>query len=129
MSNEQQRTFGEVVGMEPKMPVGSHRDDWVFCSDDSLCRLENAFEDCSGSYHSNEEDCLESNVTILTEFLDGVAEWSCTYARENDDFASGYFGILSEGSHDWPNRVEEWFSRNHEDRCGHSKFDDYKDKK
>jgi len=126
MSIEQQRTFGEIVGMEPKMPVGSHRDDWVFCSDDSLCRLENAFADCNGNHHSNEEDCLESNVTILTEFLDGVVKWSEEYATENTDYADGYCHLVDEGSHDWPDRIDEWLERNFADRCGHSKYDDCK---
>jgi len=128
MTIEQQHTFGEIVGMEPVVPTRKHYDDLVECSDGNSVLHGEAFYDCNDCPHSTEEDRDEAELTIVTEILDGVAEWACTYARENDDYTSGYDHIISEVSHEWPDRVGEWFSDNLEDWSGHSKYDDCKDK-
>ncbi len=105
---EQQKTFGEIVGMEPSVPVGPHRDDWVLCTDDSLCRLINAFKGCDGKYHSNEEDRNEADLTVVEELLDKYVMWVSEYCTENTDYADSFHHCVSEHHHRWDECVEEW---------------------
>ena len=113
MTIEQQRTFGEIVGLDPVVPTRRHPDDLVECSDGSMIAHSEAFYDCNDCPHSNEEDRHEAEVEIVTEILDGVAKWACEYATENDDYTSGYDHIISEVSHEWPELVTDWLDANH----------------
>jgi len=108
MSNEQQRTFGEPVGLEPLVPVASHPDDIVVCSDGTLGARRDALTDCKGEFHSNDEDRREANITIVAEILDGVAKYQEEYCTENEDFPSGAAHCVDEARNSWSSNVEEW---------------------
>jgi len=112
MTNDKQKTFGEIVGMEAEVPVGKHCTDTVTCSDGTVMLESDAFEDCEGNYHSDAEDRHEREVTIVTEFLDGVDKWVTEYAQENEDWTSSYDHIVFEVLHDGNRSVEEWVREN-----------------
>ena len=57
------------------------------------------FFDYNGCAHSNDEDRHDADVTIVSDFLDGVAKWSCEYATENTDYTGGYDHMIDEDSH------------------------------
>lgn len=128
MPVEQQRTFGAVVGMEPKVPTARLPLDLVECSDGKLLHHEDVHYDCRDNPHSSDEDRLEADVAIVTEVLDGVGKYADEYCTENGDYASAYDHIIDEVSHDWPDCVERWLEDNYADRMGHSRFDGVKDK-
>jgi hypothetical protein len=115
MTTEQQMTFGPVVAMEPVVPTRLHPDDSVECADGTVIPLRDAFTDCRGGYHCTDEQRRESNVAIVREVLDAHLAWATEYARENEDFADGYACILREGSHAWPDRIEEWIYSTYDD--------------
>jgi len=123
MTIEQQKTFGPEFGLEPVVPVGPHPDDDIICEDGWICKRRDAFVDCKGGLHSNDDDRFDANVTIVTEFFDSVDEWVCEYATENEDYADGYAHIVDELSHDWPDRVEEWVRDNYGNYYGSVDFD------
>ena len=127
MTNEQQTTFGDIVGLDPIVPTRKHYDDLVECSDGNMIAHGEVCYDYNGCAHSTDEDRHDADVVIVSDFLDGVAEWSCQYATSNADYAYGYAHMIDEGCYNWWNRVKEWFSDNFEDYYGHSKYDDYKD--
>lgn len=106
------------------VPTRKHYDDLVECSDGTTIMHGEAFYDCNDNPHSTEEGRLEAEVTIVGEILDGVAEWACTYAREHEDYTSGYDHIIGEVSHEWEDRIGEWFNSNVADYYGRTKYDD-----
>jgi hypothetical protein len=100
---ELQRTFdGELL------PTQRLLGDLIQCSDGKALEHRDVCYDCREGAHSNEKDCHDANVEIVTEILDGFAKWACEYTTENSDYADGAGHIVSEVSHDWPRVVEEW---------------------
>lgn len=108
MTIEQQRTFGQAVGMESKVPTTAHRNDLVECSDGTLCEASEAFADSKGDYHSDAEARHESDVTIVTDVLNSVGEWADDYCTGNTDYADSYAHMIDEDSVRWHDNVEEW---------------------
>lgn len=108
MTIEKQRTFGSVVGMESKVPTTAHRNDFIQCSDGTLCEAREAFADSKGDYHSDAEVRHESDVTIVTDVLNKVGEWADEYCTENTDYADGYACLIDEDSARWKDTVGEW---------------------
>jgi hypothetical protein len=118
MPELQATIFGDLV------PTCAHPNDTVECSDGTDCLLRDAFVDCRGEYHSDETDQHDANVAIVTDVLDGVGKWAEEYCTENTDYVDGYFCLVDEMSHDWPERIEEWFS----DLCYNGEgYEDYED--
>jgi len=128
MSIEQQRTFGALVGMAPKVATARLPLDLVECSDGKLLHHEDVQYDCRDNPHSTDEDRLEADVAIVTDLLNGVAEWATEYCTESSDYADGYSHIIDEVSHDWPDAVKQWLESAYGDIYGHTKFDDCMDK-
>ncbi len=128
MTIERQKTFGDTVGMAQDVPTQSHRDDWVECSDGSVRRNEDVLRDCRDNAHGSEEAQHEADVEIVTEVLNAVNEQVTEYCTENSDYADAYSHIISEVSHEWPDRVKDWVKNNYHDRMGYGRFDDCLDK-
>ena len=105
---EQQRTFGDKVGMEPVVQTARLPLDLVECSDGTLRHHEDVHYDCRDNPHGTEEDRHEADVEIVTEVLDQVGKHVTEYCTENTDYADMYSHIIDEVSHDWPDRVKEW---------------------
>ncbi|MHC4302538.1 MAG: hypothetical protein ACYS7Y_35205 [Planctomycetota bacterium] len=122
-----QRTFGEVVGLDPVVPVGPHPNDLVECADGTICRRIDTVLDCKGNPHRNEEERHDADVTIVTDWLNEHDKWVVEYVTEHEDYPAGAAYIVNEVSHEWPDRVEEWIRDNHGDWLGHTKFDDSMD--
>jgi len=122
--NEQQKTFGSIVGMDSIVPVGPHHDDVIVCSNGAECSRSEAFYDCRNNPHFTEKDRLDADVAIVTDILDGADQWVCDYCTGNVDYADGYDCIVSERRHNWPDRIEEWLRANYGDIYGHTDFDD-----
>ena len=110
MTNEQQRTFGETVGLEPIVPTRRHSDDLVECSDGSLIAHSDVWYDCRDNPHSTEAGRELADLTIVEEILQSRADWAREYATENDDFTSGYDHCVTEDNMYWPNPISEWIS-------------------
>jgi hypothetical protein len=107
---EMQKTiFGETV------PVTSHRDDVVTCSDGEERKRFDALADCAGEYHADDEARLEANGVIVGDILEAREKASCEYATENGDYADGYAGIIDERCDGWNDRVHEWIDDNYAD--------------
>jgi len=121
MSDMQNTIFGTVE------PTGPHRDDIVICSDDTSCRHGDAYYDCKGNPHSNEDDQLAGNVEAVRVILESAEKWSEDYYTENGDYADSVADIVNEVSHDWPGHVEQWLRDEFDDFSGHSVHDDYLD--
>lgn len=115
MTTEQQKTFGEVVGMEPIVPTRLHPDDLVDCEDRVRIPYCHVHTDCRGRFWSDPNLRDEADVTIVEEVLTGVDEWVTEYCTENTDYADGYAHIVDELSHDWKSRVEEWVEYDNSD--------------
>jgi hypothetical protein len=107
MTIEQQRTFGALVEMEEVVPTKRHNEDCVECSDGSICLHRDVCYDTKGSAHSNEDDAMEADVTIVEEILNGV-EKRATENTKNTDYADGCVHIVDEMSHEWRKHVDEW---------------------
>jgi hypothetical protein len=118
MPIEQQRTFGKVVGLPPT--VAPHRDP-------TPCDDEETFYDCRGESFSDEDERDDSDVTIVEEILNERVAGCAEYARENDDYTSGYDHIIGEVSHEWADRIGEWLDEHCDDWTGHSKYDDHRE--
>lgn len=140
MLNELQMTIEAVMGAERFVPTRLHPDDYVECVGGAVIPLRDAFTDCRGGYHSDDDGRRESNVAIVTEVLDARLKGAEEYATDNEDYADGYAGILSEGSHAWKACIEEWVNDNYfdydgwkqllvenEDCIDHDDFDAWKD--
>ncbi len=112
---KKQKTFGETVGMEAKVPTRLHRDDEVVCSDGSVMRAIDAYMDCKDGYHSSGDYAMDANAEIVTEVLNGVVEWSDEYHTGNSDYPDGCCHVVDETSHLWNDRVQEWVEDRH---CG-----------
>lgn len=119
-----QRTFGPIVGLDPMVPVGPHPDDNVICSDGTDCKRSEAFIDCQGDPHSNDEDRIEQDVAIVTDILGKEDEWVTEYCTENDDYTSAYDCIVDEDRHTHAGHVEQWLRDKYGDISGYTKFDD-----
>lgn len=128
MTVELQRTFGESVGMDALVPTERHGDDPVECSDGTVLPHRDVCYDVKGGAHSSEDDAFDANVTIVSDFLDGVAKRAGEYATENTDYADGYAHIVDEMSHDWRDRVNEWVCNELESREGYDDPDDLTDR-
>jgi len=109
------------------VPVGSHRDDIVVCSNGETYKRKDVEVDVNGCYHCDDEDRMEANAAIVQEILAGVEKSACEYATENTDYADGYFHIIDETSHDWPARVNDWIESSYGDWYGKTDYDDFKD--
>jgi len=99
-------------------PIAPHVSDVVVCSDGSECPRLEAFVDCVNEYHRTEEERHEADVAIVSDMLDGEYKWCEEYCTENTDYADGYFGCVSEGSHNWDGPVKEWIRDNWDDITG-----------
>lgn len=108
MATEQQRTFGQAVGLESKVPTTAHRSDLVECSDGELCMAFEAFADCRGGYHSDAEARHESDVTIVTDVLNKVGKRVDNYCTTHTDYADGYAHLVNEDTARWTDTVKEW---------------------
>ncbi len=106
---------GELV------PNAPHPDDRMECSDNTYIRRGDAFVDCTGTAHRDEEDCLEGNVDFVTELLDARAESACDYA-EHEDYGVGYSHVVKETHNEWKDRVKEWIV---DSGIGQFDWDDY----
>jgi len=109
---EMQATFGETVMMSPFVPVRAHPDDQVVCSDGNTISHCEVCYDCRGGAHSNDQDCHDANVTIVTDILNEEDEWTCEYCTENEDFADPYFCIVDETKSEHADIVERWLEDN-----------------
>jgi hypothetical protein len=118
MTEKQATIFGALE------PVAPHRDDVVECSDGSDCSREEALADCRGEYHRTDEERHDADVTIVEEVLDEAVKWADDYCTGNSDYPDGYFGIVDELSHEWPDRVEEWVRNEWGDYYGRTELDD-----
>jgi hypothetical protein len=139
MSSEQQVTFGEIVGLPTMVPVRRHPDDIVHCVDGVDLPHRDVLYDCRDFPWSDPIARHEANVEIVAEVLDAHLKWAEEYATENEDYADGYACILSEGSHYWKDRIEEWYDANWadcdwkailvecEDDIDHTHFDEWMD--
>jgi hypothetical protein len=119
MPELQATIFGDLV------PTRAHPEDTVECSDGTECLHRDALVDCRGGFHSDDADRHDANVTIVTEILDDVGKWAEEYCTENTDYADGYFCVINEMSHDWPERIEEWIRDNYDDDDDHIDYADY----
>jgi len=122
--NEQQKTFGSIVGMDSIVPVGPHHDDVIVCSNGAECSRSEAFYDCRNNPHFTEKDRLDADVEIVTDILTMQDEWVCDYCTNVADYADRYDCIVGEGHHNWPGRIEEWLCDNYGDIHGRTDFDD-----
>ena len=122
MLEKQMRLDGSLV------PTRPHVDDVVICYDGSECRHADAYYDCKGDAHRDDDDRRERDVEIVSDFLDEVGKWAEEYYTENEDYADGYGCIVSESHHNWPDPVREWIENEYGDRMGHTDFDDYIEK-
>jgi hypothetical protein len=112
MSEKQVTIFGTIE------PVAPHANDVVDLSDGTSCARSEAFADCKGGYHRTEYDRHDADVLVVTEVLNYRAKWSEEYCTENDDYASCYDCIVSEGSHRWDESVGEWVLDNWDELTG-----------
>lgn len=113
---EQQKTFGELVGMDNLVPTARLPLDLIECSDGVLVCDDDVHYDCRDQPHSNESDRLEADVAIVTEILDGVGKFSEQYHTENEDYPNGF--PLGETSHEWRNCIEDWLEDAYPGRFG-----------
>lgn len=118
MTTEQQKTFGDVVGMELMVPVGPHRDDIIECSDGTPIRRGDAeFVDCRGVVHSDEDTMNDANDDIVRELLDAHDEWIGEYVS-SDDYGDQYVYCAIESNYSFPERVGQWLDDNYTDCPG-----------
>jgi len=97
-----QRTFdGELV------PTAPHPDDRMKCSDDTYIRRGDAFVDCTGNAHRDEDARRDANVDFVTDTLDARAGSACDYA-EHEDYGDGYHFLVKEIHTEWKDKVKEW---------------------
>lgn len=111
MTIERQSTFGQPVGMEPTVPVGSHPNDLIECSDGSQIPRRDAFTDSKGCAHSDEAR-HKADVTIVADILMCHDEWVSDHCGEHGDYADSYGYIVDDASHDWPQYVKQWIQDN-----------------
>ncbi len=110
-----QMTFdGELV------PTAPHPDDRMECSDDTYILRGDAFIDCNGDAHRDEDACREGNVAFVTELLDAYAESACEYA-EHEDHGDGYCHMVKETHNEWKSKVKDWIV----DSGGQFDWDEY----
>jgi hypothetical protein len=132
-NNEKQKTFGDIVGMEAEVPVGTHPDDQVECSDGTVRVRRDTLADCRGGAHGSDDDAHDSNVEIVTEILMAHNEWAREYTTENTDYPDGYAYICDEDAPNWSDRFVEHVSERLEDeyefkvclKCGANHCDDH----
>jgi hypothetical protein len=124
MMSEQQATFGEVVGLEPTVPVGRHRDDLVECSDGRVCPFHETYADYAGELHSTDEGRFDADVAIVAEYLDQADKWVCEYNTENEDSAELHYIVDEIGPAGWKGQVEEWVRDAEGDIYGSTRFAD-----
>ena len=118
MTIEQQKTFGEVVGMRPLVPV----------KPDPLPEdTDEVWYDCRGNAYDDESERDDENVAIVEDLLNERVKQCEEYATENDDYTSGYDHIIGEVHHEWADRINEWLDDNCNDYTGHSKYDDHRE--
>jgi hypothetical protein len=111
-----QMTFdGELVPTKP------HPDDQVECSDGTHIRLGDAWIDCTGQAHRDDEARREANTEFVHDALDSRAEWACDYTQ-HEDYGDGYCYLVKELHHGWKDRVKEWID---DDGIGHIDWDEY----
>lgn len=104
-----QRTFGEIVGMEPVVPVSPHVDDIVVTEDGIYAARCDSYADCRGNYHSSDDDRNEADVEIVTEILNNRDEWIREYTTGNDDYADMYAHVMCEDRASVAHHIREWF--------------------
>jgi len=121
MTDKQATIFGT------KVPTVHLPDDIVECADGSECRYGDALADCRGELHSSEEARHDADVAIVTEVLDGYAEWAEEYCTGNSDYPDCYAYVVQERRHDWDGRVKEWIEGEYGDIAGYTPFEGYID--
>ncbi len=97
----QMKFDGELV------PTAPHPDDRMECSDDTCNRRGDAFIDCTGNAHRDEDACHEGNVEFVTETLDARAKSACDYAT-HEDYGDGCSFLVKDLVVEWKARVKEW---------------------
>jgi hypothetical protein len=122
MTNATKTTEKQMLTDGSFVPTRPHNDDVVVCVDGSECRHGDAYFDCKGEAHRNEEDKRERDVEIVSDFLDECGKWAEAYCTENEDYADGYSCIVDEDHHGWATRVREWIEDEYRDIAD---FDDY----
>ena len=110
-----QKTFGQIVDMEPTMPSSPHDNDIVLCSNGRELERCNAYFDCRDTPHFTEEDRESADIEIVEEILDAEVERADRHATENSDFAEAYDCIVTESSDTWKEPIEDWILDNYDE--------------
>ena len=110
------------------VPTARLDDDTVECYDGAECRRGDAYYDCEGIPHDDDEERRYRDIEVVSDFLDTCGKWAEEYCTENTDYADGYSCIVDEGQHSWNGHVREWVEEEYGDRMGHTDFDDYIEK-
>jgi hypothetical protein len=81
-----QTTFGEVVGLDPVMPIAPHPNDIVDCEDSgSQMRRADCLEAADGTFWEDEHGRAVHEEQLVREYLDGVIEWSDEYNASSEN--------------------------------------------
>ncbi len=103
-----QRTFGDVVGLDPIVPTRYHPTDIVSCVDTGEDKLR---RDCliaaDGMAFAAQSERFEHEVQLVREYLDGCIKWDDEY-RRTDDCSSEYHFIVGEDSSTLMGHVVYW---------------------
>ena len=110
-----QRTFGEIVGMDPIVPASKLPGDLIMFDDGIERERCEGFADCRDVYYPTEEECFDSNVAIVEDILTQWIACADEYATENTDYADGYAHIIDENSFAFGENVKEWICDNYPD--------------
>ncbi len=120
MTTVKQRTFGEVVGLDPTVSTRPHPYDEVVCEDTGE---SGALRDCiiaaDGTAFADESGRFDHDVESVRSILESHIEWDDEY-RKSDDCADGYRFLVGEDSSTLAGHLTEW-ADNHTD----SDSDDY----
>lgn len=108
MTTVLQRTFGEVVGLDPVVPTRSHPNDEVICEDTGESR---ALRDCliaaDGTAFAAESKRFDHEVSLVRDFLEGCRECDTDY-RKSGDCADDYHFLVGEDSSTLAGLLTEW---------------------
>ena len=112
----QQTTFGEIVGLEPLVPVKR------MPTVEMMLGGPDEYFDIEGNPVEDEESVFEANADCVKKILDAECEWYEDYVK-GDDYGSEYAYIAGEcGRTDWHDDVAEWVENNYSNYAG---FDDW----
>lgn len=91
-----QKTFGEIVGMNPIVPSAELPDDFIVSEDGKGMLRKDGFVDCAGKVWSNDDLRKESNVRIVEELLNTAYMFEEIYCTSNSDYANHFWCILDD---------------------------------